>query len=115
MKKKGIKPGFETRNLSFLVKRFEEWGIDFSSVCIAAPFNATGFQMCPSRDEYEKALARHPEVEVIGFSVLAAGYLSLAQAADYIKQIPDLKGIAVGVSKEIFVSVLRSCLLNETS
>ncbi|MFC2017865.1 hypothetical protein ACFLTQ_00990 [Chloroflexota bacterium] len=100
MIKKGIKPGFETRNLSFLVKRFEEWGIDLGNVSIAAPFNATGFQMCPSKDEYEKALSKHPEAEIIGFSILAAGYLNLNQATEYIKQIPDIKGIAVGVSKE---------------
>ncbi len=97
---RGIKPGFETRNFAYLVGRFEEWGIDFRKVVIAAPFNSVGFQMCPSREECEKALMRIPEAEVIGFSILAAGYVKLPEAANYISNLHDLDGIAVGVSKE---------------
>ncbi len=95
-----IKPGFETRNFAYLVKKFEEWGIDFRKVVIAAPFNPLGFQMCPSRDECEEALTRTPEAEVIAFSILAAGYLKLPEAIEYIANLPNLSGLAVGVSKE---------------
>ncbi|MDY6892250.1 MAG: hypothetical protein SVO26_00840 [Chloroflexota bacterium] len=96
----GIKPGFETRNFAYLVKKFEEWGIDFRKVGIAAPFNSLGFQMCPSREACENALARIPEAEVIAFSILAAGYLKLPDAMEYVVNSPNLNGIAVGVSKE---------------
>ena len=97
---RGIKPGFETRNFVYLVSKLEKWGMDFSKVTIAAPFNATGFQMCPSKDECEKALGRHPEMEVVGFSILAAGYLKLAEAAEYIASLPNMGGVAAGVSRE---------------
>lgn len=100
MSARHIKPGFETRNFAYLVKKFEEWGIDFRQVVIAAPFNPLGFQMCPSREECEKALARIPGAEVVAFSILAAGYLKLPEAIEYVANLPNLKGIAVGVSKE---------------
>lgn len=95
----GMKPGFETRNFSYLVKRFEEWGIDTGGIAIAAPFNLIGFQMCPSREEWERSLPKLPEAEVIAFSILAAGYLGLPQAIEHISTLPNVKGIAVGVSK----------------
>jgi len=100
MRKRGIRPGFETRNFAYLVRKFRDWGIDFQEVVVAAPFNAAGFQMCPSRDECEKALAGIPEGEVLAFSILAAGYLKLPEAIDYVAGLPNLSGVAVGVSKE---------------
>ena len=95
-----IKPGFETRNFAYLVNKFEEWGIDFRKVVIAASFNPLGFQMCPSRAECEKALDRIPEAEVMAFSILAAGYLKLPEAIEYVANLPNLNGLVVGISKE---------------
>ncbi|MEM2291977.1 MAG: hypothetical protein QXX41_01745 [Nitrososphaerota archaeon] len=100
MLKKGIKPGFETRNFAYLVDRFRDWGIDFKDVIIATPFNAAGFQMNPSKEECEKALADVNASSVIAMSVLAAGYLKPQEAINYIKNLPNLKGAVVGVSKE---------------
>ena len=94
-----IKPGFETRNFPYLVKRFEEWGIDFRQVAIAAPFNAVGFQMCPSRQACEEALRRIPETEIIAFSILAAGYSKPREAAAYVAGLSAVTGVAVGVAK----------------
>jgi hypothetical protein len=98
--KHGIKPGFETRNFAYLVKKFEEWGVDLGQIAVTAPFNEIGFQMCPSREECEKALERHPEMEAIGFSIMAAGYIKLPEAARYAANSSGLSGVAVGVSKE---------------
>jgi len=95
-----IKPGFETRNFVYLVSKFKEWDIDFSKILIAAPFNKVGFQMVPSKEECEKALAEVPESTTIAFSILAAGYLKLEEATDYVQTLSNLKGVAVGVSKE---------------
>jgi hypothetical protein len=100
MLRRDIKPGFETRNFTYLVQKFEEWELNFSKIAIAAPFNAISFQMYPSRDECEKAMERHPEAEVIGFSILAAGYIKLPEAVEYIVKSSGLHGVAVGVSKE---------------
>jgi hypothetical protein len=100
MLKKGIKPGFETRNFAFLVNKFKDWNIDFRDVVIATPLNAVGFQMNPSREECEKALVDVRAPSIIAMSILAAGYLKPLEAIDYIKTLPNLKGLVVGVSKE---------------
>jgi hypothetical protein len=96
----GIKPGFNTRNFVYLVKKFREWGIDLRETIIATPFNKVGFQMNPSQIECEKALANLPETNTIAISILAAGYLKPPEAIGYIATLPNIKGVAVGVSKE---------------
>jgi hypothetical protein len=100
MLKLGVTPGFDTGNFSYLVKKFREWSIDLRKVTIAAPFNKVGFQMNPSRSACEKTLANTPEPTVIAISILAAGYLSPSEAIDYIATLQNVKGVAVGVSKE---------------
>ena len=95
-----IKPGFETRNFTHLVKKFRYWHINLDDIVIVAPFNKIGFQMTPSKAECEKTLASVPKSEVIAISALASGYLKLPEASGYIKRLPDLKGIAIGVSNE---------------
>jgi hypothetical protein len=96
----GIKPGFETRNFAYLIKKFKEWKLDFTKISIVAPFNKIGFQMSPSKTECESALTEVPECTVIAMSVLAAGYLPLSQSIQYIEGLTNLKGVVVGVSKE---------------
>lgn len=97
---RGVKPGFETRNFAYLVDKFKEWGIDFSEIELVSSFNKVGFQMNPSKLECEKALNQIPECDVVAMSILAAGYLSLPEAVQYIETLPNLKGVVVGVSKE---------------
>jgi len=98
--KRGITPGFNTGNFALLVKKLKEWDINLEDVVIAAPFNKVGFQMVPSKVECEKALASLPKPNVLAISILAAGYLKPEEAADYIVGLPNIKGVAVGVSKE---------------
>lgn len=100
MLKLGITPGFNTGNFAYLVNKIREWNIDLSKIIIAAPFNKVGFQMNPSRRECEKALESVPEPNIIAISIFAAGYLSPPNAIDYIATLPNMKGVAVGVSKE---------------
>jgi len=97
---RGIKPGFNTGNFPFLVEKFREWNISLEDVLVAAPFNKVGFQMVPSREECEKVLASLPKPNVLAISILAAGYLKPEEAVDYIAGLPNIKGVAVGVSKE---------------
>ena len=96
----GMKPGFETRNFAYLVKKFNEWAIDFSKISIATPFNRLGFQMNPSRKDCEKALMAVSECNLIAMSSLASGYLTLSEAADYLENLPSIKGVVIGVSRE---------------
>lgn len=100
MLKMRVTPGFNTGNFAYLVKKFREWQIDLRKTAIAAPFNKAGFQMVPSKKECEKALANIPEPTVLAISMLAAGYLRPSEAIDYIATLPNMKGVAVGVSKE---------------
>jgi len=96
----GVTPGFNTGNFAYLVNRFREWDIDLGKIIVAAPFNKVGFQMIPSKEECEKALASIPEPAVLAISILAAGYLSPSEAISYVAALPNIKGVAVGVSKE---------------
>ncbi len=100
MNKLGPKPGFETRNLPYLARQFRKWQIDPGGIVIEAPFNAAGFQMCPSKEDCEKALEYMHKAEVIAFSILAAGYLKPPEAFAYVSTLKGLSGIALGVSNE---------------
>jgi hypothetical protein len=100
LEKKHITPGFNTGNFPFLVRKFADWGLDLSKVVIAAPLNKVGFQMIPSIEENENALASLSKPVVIGISILAAGSLGIETAADYVRDLPNIKGVAVGISKE---------------
>ena len=90
--RQGIKPGFETRNFAYLVNKLREWDVDFNMVELVSSFNRAGFQMNPSKHACEEALA--------SMSILAAGYLKLGDAIEYIENLPHLNGVVVGVSKE---------------
>lgn len=95
-----IKPGFETRNFAYFTEKFIEWNIDFNKIAVVAPFNKAGFQMNPSRDLCERALKRTQESEIIAMSILAAGYLKLPEAIGYVRSLPNISAIVVGVSNE---------------
>jgi len=95
----GITPGFNTCNFGYLIDRFREWDIDLSQLAMASPFNKIGFQMTPSKKECEKALESILESNVIAISILAAGYLKPLEAAEYLATLPNISGVAVGISK----------------
>jgi len=99
LSKRGIKPGFETRNFTYLVDKFENWNIDLSKVVIAAPFNKIGFLMNPSKYDCEKALANLSNANIIAMSIMAAGYLKPIEALDYVKRVPNISSAVIGVSK----------------
>jgi hypothetical protein len=111
----GIRPGFETRNFPYLVNKFKEWDVDFSGIELVSSFNKVGFQMNPSKNSCEEALAGIPECDIIAMSVLAAGYIGLPDAVEYIEGLPNLKGIVIGVSKNKQASETFSFLRNRFS
>ena len=98
--KKGITPGFNSRNLPYMIKKFSEWGIDLDKIVLATPFNESGFQMNPSRKECELTLSNLPTPIVLAISVLAAGYFKPPEAVNYLAKLTNLKGVVIGVSKE---------------
>ena len=56
--------------------------------------------MTPSKEECEKALTLLPKPSVIAISILAAGYIQPTEASEYISNLPNIRGIAIGISKE---------------
>ena len=100
LSRRSIIPGFNTRNFPFFVRKFREWDMDTSHILVATPFNKAGFQMNPSKQECEKTLGDLPSSIVLAISILAAGYLKPLEAIDYVATLPNVKGVAVGISKE---------------
>jgi hypothetical protein len=98
--KMGGVPGFNTCNFALFVGKFNEWNIDPAETVIVAPFNKAGFQMNPSRTDCEETLEGLRQPALVAISILAAGYLKPEEAVEYIAGLPNLKGVAVGVSKE---------------
>lgn len=95
-----VKPGFVTYNLARFVTLFEQAGLSLKDVVIMTPFNSRGYQMSPSRDTCEATLSNLGEGHVIAMSIMAGGYLRLDEAIDYVRTLPNLSGIAVGVSSK---------------
>jgi len=91
----GTAAGIATKNLSLLVRRFQEWGMELPVVLTHV--NKVGFQVNPSQEECEKALA-HPELAVMAMGTLASGYLTPEEAYSYVNAFSSVKSIVVGAS-----------------
>lgn len=100
MLKSKIRPGIHTRNLPYLLAKFDEWEIDTGQLTLLTPFNMIGFEMNPSKDACEKALQRLSGTQVIAMSILASGYLKPSEAIRYVASVPNVTDLAVGVSSE---------------
>jgi len=94
------KPGFVTRNFVKFVHFFQEHDLPLKQVAIMTPFNKIGFQMNPSEQDCKACYSRLSQVEVIAISILAGGYLGLDEAVEYLRGLPGLSGVAIGVSSE---------------
>jgi hypothetical protein len=95
-----VLPGFVTYNLPRFVRLFDEAELSLKDVIIMTPFNSLGYQMSPSRDACERSLASLQQGHVIAMSILAGGYLKLDEAVSYVSGLPNLFGVAVGVSSK---------------
>ncbi|MGD0644638.1 MAG: hypothetical protein ABSA75_07015 [Candidatus Bathyarchaeia archaeon] len=100
LSKRGITPGFNTRNFPYFVRKFNEWDINLDETLIVTPFNKAGFQMNPSKEECEKTLMNLSSPNVLAISVLAAGYYKPSMVVNYLAGLNNLKGVIAGVSSE---------------
>lgn len=100
LSKRGMTPGFNTRNYPYLVRKFDEWNIKLDETLVVTPFNKAGFQMNPSKEQCEETLASMSCPIVLAISVLAAGYYKPSMAVDYLASLDNLKGLIVGASNE---------------
>jgi hypothetical protein len=95
-----VSPGFVTYNLVKFVELFRKAGLTMEDLVIMTPFNSIGYQMSPSRQSCETCLSALPQSNLIAMSIMAGGYLKLDEAIDYISSLPNVSGVAVGVSSK---------------
>lgn len=96
-KKYKVTPGFVTLNLPYLKSKLEEWGID--DVVICSSINAAGFNMHPSKEEYERVIAGNDtsKYQLMAMNVLASGSITVQQSFDYINSL-NIQSVVFGAS-----------------
>lgn len=98
-KKYKVTPGFVTLNMPYLKSKFEEWGIE--DVVICSSINAAGFNMHPSKDEYDKVIAANDptKYQLMAMNVLASGSITVKESFDYINSL-NIQSVVFGASSK---------------
>lgn len=98
-KKHKVIPGFITLNMPYLKNKLEQWGID--QVCICSSINAAGFNMYPSKEEYEKVIATNDssKYQLMAMNVLASGSITPKQSFDYVNEL-NVQSVVFGASSK---------------
>lgn len=98
-KKYKVTPGFVTLNMPYLKSKFEEWGIE--DVVICTSINAAGFNMHPSKEEYDKVIAANDpsKYQLMAMNVLASGSISVKESFDYINSL-NIQSVVFGASSK---------------
>lgn len=98
-KKYKVTPGFVTLNMPYLKGKLEEWGIE--DVVICSSINAAGFNMHPSKEEYERVIAANDssKYQLMAMNVLASGSITVQQSFDYINSL-NLQSVVFGASSK---------------
>ena len=108
-KRFGTCAGVATKNLPYLVRRFEHWGL--RPPVILTHVNKAGFHVNPGIADCEAVLQR-TDLEVMAMGTLASGYLAPDEAFAYVGSLPAVKSLVVGASSrehiaETFDAVAR--------
>lgn len=101
-KKYHVIPGFITLNMPYLKRKLEEWGID--NVVICSSINKIGFNMYPSKEEYEKVIAANDssKYQLMAMNPLASGSISPKESFDYINSL-NLQSVVFGASSKMHI------------
>lgn len=101
-KKYKVTPGFITLNMPYLKGKLEEWGIE--DVVICSTINKAGFNMFPSKEEYEKAIAENDpnKYQLMAMSPLASGSISPQESFEYINSL-NLQSVVFGASSKAHI------------
>ncbi len=103
----GACPAFCTLSAGLTMSYFRDIGLE--SPVMMAPFNPAGFQMNPSRERCEQLLEEYP-CHMVAMSVLAAGYVTPADAARYLSSLTGIDSIVFGASSAGHVTELAGVL-----
>lgn len=98
-KKYNVLPGLITLNMPYLKGKLEEWGIE--EVVICSSINAAGFNMHPSKEEYERVIAANDpsKYQLMAMNVLASGSITVQQSFDYINSL-NIQSVVFGASSK---------------
>lgn len=98
-KKYKVTPGLITLNMPYLKKKLEDWGVE--DVVICSSINAAGFNMHPSKEEYERVIAENDpsKYQLMAMNVLASGSITVQQSFDYINSL-NLQSVVFGASSK---------------
>lgn len=98
-KKYKVTPGFVTLNMPYLKGKLEEWGIE--DVVICSSINAAGFNMHPTKEEYEKVIAENDpsKYQLMAMNVLASGSITVKESFDYINSL-NIQSVVFGASSK---------------
>lgn len=98
-KKYKVTPGFVTLNMPYLKSKLEEWGVE--DVVICSSINAAGFNMHPSKEEYEKVIAANDptKYQLMAMNVLASGSITVQESFDYINSL-NIQSVVFGASSK---------------
>ena len=83
----------------YLKAKFEEWGIE--DVVICSSINAAGFNMHPSKEEYDQVIAANDpsKYQLMAMNVLASGSISVKESFDYINSL-NIQSVVFGASSK---------------
>jgi hypothetical protein len=110
-KRFGTRAGVATKNLPYLVHRFEQWGLRLP--VILTHVNKAGFHVNPGIDDCEAVLQR-TDLEVMAMGTLASGYLTPDEAFAYVRTLPAVKSLVVGASsREHIAETFRAIGLSQ--
>ena len=98
-KKYGVLPGFITLNMPYLRAKLIEWGIE--EVVICSSINKLGYNMCPSKEEYERVIAKNDpsKYQLMAMSTLASGAIPPTEAYKYIDSL-NIQSVVFGASSK---------------
>lgn len=101
-KKYHVIPGFITLNLPYLKRKLEEWGID--DVVLCSSINKIGFNMYPSKEEYEAVIAANDptKYQLMAMNPLASGSISPKESFDYINSL-NIQSVVFGASSKMHI------------
>lgn len=96
-KKYKVLPGFITLNMPYLRAKLQEWGIE--EVVICSSINAAGFNMNPSKEEYERVIADNDpnKYQLMAMNVLASGSITPEESYGYINKL-NVQSVVFGAS-----------------
>ena len=108
-KKYKVTPGFVTLNMPYLKRKLEEWGIE--DVVIRSSINVAGFNMHPSKEEYERVIAENDssKYQLMAMNVLASGSITVQKSFDYINSL-NLQSVVFGASSKAHIQSTKAMI-----